>query len=223
VQANDARVDIPLRITGHQLKKSPGAPGMIRLPMLRLMLREAGTPRVLQIPQTYYSDFFDFPEDSLDFYEHLDTLSIELQAHQGKSVEVLGKTFFKKNTASVAIAEIYDLRSVAQAAKAAAVAKRSDNESKITRFALLPNYPNPFNPSTTIPFQLPEKVQVEITIYDLTGREVRQLLSAEYTAGTYDVVWDGRNSAGTQVSSGVYFYRMKAGSFVQTRKLLLAR
>ncbi|MHB8580368.1 MAG: FlgD immunoglobulin-like domain containing protein [Ignavibacteriaceae bacterium] len=91
------------------------------------------------------------------------------------------------------------------------------------QFALSQNYPNPFNPSTTIKYQLAKDTRVSLTIYDMLGQEVRTLVSSEQSAGYYNVVWDGRNANGYQVSSGVYIYRLQAGSFVQTLKMSLLK
>lgn len=91
------------------------------------------------------------------------------------------------------------------------------------RFALSPNYPNPFNPSTTIRFELPRAVPVNLTVYNLLGQRVRTLLDAEKAPGVYTAVWDGRDEFGKSVSTGVYFYRLQAGDFVQTRKMLLVK
>ena len=83
-------------------------------------------------------------------------------------------------------------------------------------FALDQNYPNPFNPSTTIKFELPRTSKVSLGVYDILGREVCVLVNEEREAGAYEAKFDGTNLA-----SGVYFYRIQAGSFVQTKKLLL--
>ena len=79
-------------------------------------------------------------------------------------------------------------------------------------------YPNPFNPSTTIRFDLPEASSVSLTVFDLTGREVAQLVKEYKPAGKYEVEFDGKS-----LSSGMYFARLAAGEFVQTRKLLLVK
>jgi hypothetical protein len=98
-------------------------------------------------------------------------------------------------------------------------------ESSIpTDFALDQNYPNPFNPSTTIRFALPIRATVEMKIFDLLGREVRTLIKGEQiNPGTHNIVWDGRNSAGHTVATGVYFYRIDAAGFTQSKKMLLIK
>jgi photosystem II stability/assembly factor-like uncharacterized protein len=83
-------------------------------------------------------------------------------------------------------------------------------------FALEQNYPNPFNPSTTIKYELAKSTEVKLSVYDMLGREVSVLVDVRKEAGVYEVKLDGSNLA-----SGVYFYRLTAGSYVQTRKLLL--
>ena len=94
--------------------------------------------------------------------------------------------------------------------------------------SLLPNYPNPFNPETWIPYQLSEAADVKLTIYDLNGRVVRDLDLGHQRAGMYHTrsraaFWDGRNAQGEPVASGVYFYRLKAGEFAATRKMLIRK
>lgn len=88
--------------------------------------------------------------------------------------------------------------------------------------ALRQNYPNPFNPETTISFDLSEASVVSLTIYDITGQVVRTLVEGEQaSAGVYKRAWDGLNDQGFKVGSGVYFYRLKAGSFVAEKKMTL--
>jgi hypothetical protein len=86
------------------------------------------------------------------------------------------------------------------------------------QFSLSQNYPNPFNPSTTIKFDLPKTSYVNLTVYDVLGREVFVLVNERRDAGDYEVRFDGSNLA-----SGVYFYRLQTESFVDTKKLLLLR
>lgn len=97
--------------------------------------------------------------------------------------------------------------------------------SGVTRGGELPhhyslgmNYPNPFNPSTIIRFAIPRETHVILKIYNLLGREVETLLNEKRTAGVYDV-----NVDGSKLTSGVYFYRLVAGNFVQTKKMVIVR
>ncbi len=85
------------------------------------------------------------------------------------------------------------------------------------------NRPNPFNPTTTIGFDLPARADVDLSVYDPAGRLVRTLVRAPLLAGSHSVVWNGKDQNGIDVASGVYFYRLAAGGFVETRKLLLVR
>ena len=94
--------------------------------------------------------------------------------------------------------------------------------------ALLPNYPNPFNPETWIPYHLATEAAVVLTIYDVRGVAVRALTLGHQTAGVYEsrgraAYWDGRNESGEPVASGAYFYTLTAGDFTATRKMLIAK
>jgi hypothetical protein len=90
-------------------------------------------------------------------------------------------------------------------------------------FALGQNYPNPFNPDTEIRFELPTRAHVNISIYNLLGQRVRVLIDEERSAGYHTVTWDGRNSFGEGVSSGVYLYKMDTGNSVETKKMMLLK
>lgn len=89
--------------------------------------------------------------------------------------------------------------------------------------SLAQNYPNPFNPQTSIAFSLKQRSAVSLKIYDVAGALVRELVSDTRVAGAYDVKWDARDASGQQVASGVYFYKLNAGSFTQTRKMVLLK
>lgn len=91
------------------------------------------------------------------------------------------------------------------------------------RTALEQNVPNPFNPTTTIAFTLASPAMVHLTIYAVDGRRVRTLVSGPRAANRYRVKWDGTSDSGTPVSSGIYFYRLHAGAFQATRKMLLLK
>jgi sugar lactone lactonase YvrE len=90
-------------------------------------------------------------------------------------------------------------------------------------FALRQNYPNPFNPTTTIRYTLSEAILVELRIYNTLGQEIRTLVSEIQAPGAKSVRWDGRDDIGQKVSSGLYIYRIKAGTLTDSRKMLLMR
>jgi len=85
------------------------------------------------------------------------------------------------------------------------------------------NYPNPFNPETTISYSLGKDAAVSLEIYNLKGQLVNRLLNANQTKGTHSAVWNGKDSYGRDVASGFYFYRLTAGDSSQTRKILLMK
>jgi hypothetical protein len=98
----------------------------------------------------------------------------------------------------------------------------SDGDGRIiTDYRLYQNYPNPFNPSTLIQYEIPNSGQVTLTVYNIVGQQVRTLVNKSQTAGAYQISWDGRDEQGRRLSSGVYFYRLNAKSFVETRKMTL--
>ena len=96
----------------------------------------------------------------------------------------------------------------------------NDNTSNID-FRLYQNYPNPFNPSTQINFYIPEPGLVSVKIYDILGSEVKTLINEYRNTGRYEVTWRGDNNVGKKISSGIYFYTLTSGDFVQTKKMLL--
>lgn len=92
-----------------------------------------------------------------------------------------------------------------------------------TQFSLEQNYPNPFNPSTWIRYNLQKRSQVTLGIYNILGQLVTTLVNAPQAAGMHSVEWNGRDKSGNSVGSGIYLYRIQAGNFTQTRKMLLMK
>jgi len=90
-------------------------------------------------------------------------------------------------------------------------------------YTLFQNYPNPFNPNTKIQFQVPKTSNVNLIIYDMLGQEIKILLIGEVERGVHTVEWDGLNKSGINMSSGSYVYRLIAGEFVQTKKMILLK
>ena len=95
--------------------------------------------------------------------------------------------------------------------------------TKLSSFPILYNYPNPFNPVTHLRYNLPEDALVNITIYDMMGRQVSTLVSSQQTAGFKSVVWNATNDKGTSVSAGLYLYTIEAGQYRQTKKMVLLK
>jgi len=86
------------------------------------------------------------------------------------------------------------------------------------------SYPNPFSPATTIAYTLPIASRVDLRIFDVSGRLVRVLLDGVHeTAGRHEVLWDGQDASGRDVSCGAYFYRLSAGDYVETNHMVLVR
>ena len=108
------------------------------------------------------------------------------------------------------------------------VLSQRPQEIKPSQSMLMQNYPNPFNPETWIPYQMADATDVSLTIYDVQGRVVRQLNLGHKVAGIYTnkgeaAYWDGRNELGEKVSSGLYFYRLKASNFNAVRRMVIVK
>jgi hypothetical protein len=101
--------------------------------------------------------------------------------------------------------------------------KINDNLYGLNYFKLFHAYPNPFNPVTTLRYDLPEYENVNITIYDMMGRQVKTLINGSQTAGYKSIQWDATNNTGQPVSAGLYLYTIEAGKFRQTKKMVLLK
>ena len=106
--------------------------------------------------------------------------------------------------------------------------KQQDIRNSIPRdWMLYQNYPNPFNPTTTIEFDVPEMTgkipRAAIQIFNILGQHIMTIERGIHDAGRYSVMWDGKNDNGVRVSSGVYFYRLLAGDYVSTKKMVMLK
>jgi hypothetical protein len=99
----------------------------------------------------------------------------------------------------------------------------TDTPATPKAFVLHQNVPNPFNPMTTIRFDLPVAAAVRLAVYNVNGQMIRILANGPMPAGNRESVWNGRDARGRAVASGIYFYRLDAGRFTQTRKMILLR
>ena len=116
-----------------------------------------------------------------------------------------------------------DLRLLTAAPEGITAVVEQQTEGEAQAFALAQNWPNPFNSETTIGFALPHGGPVELAVFNLAGQKVATLAAGQRAAGRYTLQWDGRDSGGRELASGVYLYRLQAGERVETRKLLLMK
>ena len=91
------------------------------------------------------------------------------------------------------------------------------------KFILYQNYPNPFNPSTNIKYQIPNSKFVTLKVYDVLGKEVETLVNEMQSAGTYEISWNARNGVSAAYSSGIYYYKLVAGNYTDTKKMILIK
>jgi len=99
----------------------------------------------------------------------------------------------------------------------------SNSDPKISSYKLYDNFPNPFNPTTAIKFDLPEACNVELKILDILGREIRILVKEYKTPGSCTAIWDSKDDLGNDVSSGIYFHNIRFSDYSQTKKMVLLR
>jgi hypothetical protein len=99
----------------------------------------------------------------------------------------------------------------------------ADNPNAPKTFTLFQNQPNPFNPETKITYFLPKACQVRLTIYNVLGQKVRTLFDGHQEAGIQTLIWDGKDNEAVSLSSGIYFYRLQADNFIQTKKMTLLK
>jgi len=91
------------------------------------------------------------------------------------------------------------------------------------QYMVYQNYPNPFNPVTTLRYDLAEQTHVNITVYDMLGRKVRTFLNQQQDPGYKSLIWDATNDYGKPVSAGIYLYRIQAGEYISTKKMVLLK
>jgi hypothetical protein len=144
---------------------------------------------------------------------------------QGGTCEGVVRTCVPHDQARPAVDDGPKFNSVTGAPVAASkpIAAEFAPEAEVDLTFGVENYPNPFNPSTTIRYTLPEAANVRLTIYNVLGQEVRTLVNAAQSRGVHSVQWDGRDASGRQAATGVYIYRLEAGQFVATRNMVFTK
>lgn len=182
-----------------------------------------------QIKTRNFSDAIDSYENLLTTYPS-NSLAVEWLYSEGIVYKYLLKDKQKANNIFTKIITNYPDSPTAQSAKNEMGNKKTGNSlakkkqaKKTPKGFSADNYPNPFNPSTVIRFNIPDAGRVTLKIYDVLGREVRALIDQEMAAGRHDIKWEGNNNAGSGVASGIYIYRLKYNDKVLNKKMLLLR
>jgi hypothetical protein len=98
-----------------------------------------------------------------------------------------------------------------------------ENPAIVKNYYLGQNYPNPFNPTTTIEYKIPQAAEVSLTIYNIQGKEIVTLVRQHQGQGSYEVTWNSRDRLGRAAPSGAYFYRLNAGKYSETRRMMLVK
>jgi hypothetical protein len=150
--------------------------------------------------------------DTFSLYKSLDSVIVGIYKKPGSDILYAATKQYIYEITSSSIKSIKQL--------VTAIVDKPENIP--ANYVLYQNYPNPFNPSTTITYEIPKSGLVQLKIYDILGREVASLVNAYQSAGKHIVVFDSQQS-GKQLSSGVYFFRLKFGSIVLSKKMILLR
>ncbi len=131
--------------------------------------------------------------------------------------------YYQDSVVNRALQDSFVTRADAILLQEAALTEVNDPNIVPIEFFLSQNFPNPFNPSTTIRFGLPVQEKVTLKVYDILGREIKTLINEELRPGYHSVEWDGTNDYGVKVSSGIYIYRITAGKFVKSMKMMMLK
>jgi probable HAF family extracellular repeat protein len=164
----------------------------------------------------YSSSDLESPEQALSLKVHRFNDSTMQWVVQGGSVD----TAYNEVTDEISRPGVYALFTTSSAT---GVSDPAGQGQLPRQFELKQNYPNPFNPATTIEYIVPVRCDVTLEVFNLLGRRVRTLVKEARPAGSYRIVWDGKDGMGKPVSTGLYLYRFTAGDMVQTRKMLLIK
>ena len=165
-----------------------------------------------------------------------DSLAVDLADKRWQTVEIPLSTFgvsdadpsFEIDSVRIfgylkGVAHIADLALVAATPPIDTAVHEAQVDARPAAFNLAQNFPNPFNQSTVIRIDLETRAEMELAVYNIAGQKVATLAQGPYPSGTYTFTWQGRNTHGAELASGVYCYRLRANGREQTRKLILLR
>lgn len=116
-----------------------------------------------------------------------------------------------------------EVRGIQPEVTTASIAFSGGGSAVPTEYAMKQNTPNPFNPSTKISYALPEASQVRLVVFNVLGQQVTELVNGTQEAGEYEIIWDGKDQYGASVASGVYFYKISANRYSDTKKMMLLK
>jgi hypothetical protein len=161
-----------------------------------------------------------------------DTKKIVVSDMQGGAIEPTNNSYlaipveFKGSNYDIGLVQIENIKLAgAKGDLIQYVARSTESEVKLIPhdFSLQQNFPNPFNPSTEIRFDLPQEGYVNLSVYNMAGHKVRSLESGDMQPGYHSIIWDGTNDAGSKVSTGMYFYSIQTNGFQATKKMLFLK
>jgi hypothetical protein len=222
--ANDDSLIVRFIIEGRNLNINQPVPNPNMVEFLKFNLKQANTGQPLASLYRLTHEMLTSIGQNNFVVEK--TVAIDLHQFQGQNLTIEEDFLKRTSHFNPIFIEKYELLppdSSNLRKSLPPIATKTNKEKSLAEFELLPNYPNPFNPATTITFVIPEVMKVKLGIYDIAGRKIRTLLNNQHPAGRHQMVWDGRDDNGNMVASGIYIYRFRAGQFVQTRKMLLMK
>jgi len=177
------------------------------------------------------SSKFQFRYNAIDVDNDVLSFKIENQCHGFNIDELTGLLEYtpgiiNRDTTLQLIVAINDTKSTKRDTTEVNIIESTDvirNPQIPTCFSLENNYPNPFNPETTIRFNLPQSSHITLEIYNLLGQRIVTLFESNQAAGSYSLKWDGKDYHGLNVPAGIYLYRFESGNFIQEKKMILLR
>ncbi|MSS72239.1 MAG: DUF5011 domain-containing protein [Candidatus Latescibacteria bacterium] len=178
--------------------------------------------QVLKLVSTRRGRDDDDDDDGESGYQYGFDGTLRLTSAKGPGIKLVAFATDASGNRSTVV-EVLPMKPKAKKGQALLAKVGEDAPAAPEAFGLDQSYPNPFNPSTTIRYGLPEASNVSLVVYNILGQQVRRLVSGAQGPGYHAAVWDGRDEAGRLAATGMYIYRLQAGAFVQVKKMLMAK